>query len=344
MFFRFLWFALFVALLSGCAGGLAPAAAQPTPLSVIAFPGGFNWPIWVAQDKGFFERERLAVTVTPTPNSTFQLKGLIQGDFDIAMTAMDNVIAYREGQGEAGVQGPDLVAVMGADDGFLRLVAAPQIRGYVDLRGKTLSVDALTTGYAFVLLEMLERNGLTLDRDYKTERAGGVFQRYQALLERKHAATMLVAPFDIMAQPQGFHSLGHATEVLGTYQGAVAATRQSWARANADKVRGYIRSFAGALEWLRDPRNKEEALRIFLAHMPPNTTPLAADTAYRVLLSPREGFQRGARIDLRGVETVVKLRAKYGRPGATLREAAHYYDGSFHESAMRDADAQAGRD
>ena len=33
---------------------------------------------------------------------------------------------------------------------------------------------ALTTGYAFVLLEVMERNGMLLDRDYKVVRAGGV--------------------------------------------------------------------------------------------------------------------------------------------------------------------------
>lgn len=334
MFFKFLWIPFLAALLAGCAGGPAPVAAQPAPLSVIVFPGGFNWPIWVAEEQGLFERERLAVKVTPTPNSTFQLKGLIRGDFDIAMTAMDNVIAYREVQGEAGVDGPDLVAVMGSDQGFLRLVAAPEISSYADLRGKTLSVDALTTGYAFVLLEMLERNGLKLDRDYRTERAGGVAQRYQALLERKHAATILVAPFDITAQALGFRRLGNATELVGSYQGAVAATRQSWARANADKVRGYIRAFADSVEWLYDPRNKEEAIRIFLAHMPPNTTPQVAEAAYRTLLSKNDGFQRRAQIDLRGVDTVVKLRAKFGRSRASLREAAHYYDASFYEAAM----------
>ena len=334
MFIRFFLVPLLATLVAGCAGGTRVVAEAPPPLRVIVFPGAFNWPLWVAEDKGFFASERLAVAITPTPNSTFQMKGLIQGEFDIAMTAMDNVIAYREGQGEAGVDGPDLVAVMGSDAGFLRLVASPQSRGYADLRGKTLSVDALTTGYAFVLLELLERHGLVLDRDYKTERAGGVLQRYQALLERKHAATILVAPFDVMAEAQGFRRLANATDELGHYQGVVAAVRQGWARAHPDRVQGYIRAHARAVDWLREPRNKDEAVRIFLAHMPPNTPPQAADSAYRALLSGAESFQRGARIDLAGVETVVRLRAKFGRPGAGLHDAATYYDPSFHEAAF----------
>ncbi|MDM0059366.1 ABC transporter substrate-binding protein [Variovorax fucosicus] len=334
MFMRLLSISSLAALVAGCAGGARVVAETPAPLRIIVFPGAFNWPLWIAQDKGFFANEQLAVAITPTPNSTFQMKGLIQGDFDIAMTAMDNVIAYREGQGEAGVDGPDLVAVMGSDAGFLRLVASPESRGYADLRGKTLSVDALTTGYAFVLLELLERHGLLLERDYQTERAGGVLQRYQALLERKHAATILVAPFDAMAQAQGFHRLANATDELGHYQGVVAAVRQGWARAQPEHVRGYIRAHAQAVDWLREPRNKDEALRIFLAHMPPNTPPQAAETAYRALLSGPESFQRRGQIDLAGVETVVRLRAKFGRLGARLHGAAYYYDPSFHEAAF----------
>src|SRR5207247_9947930 len=129
-------------------------------VNLSAFPGGLNWPVWVAQEKGFFAKNSLEVKVTPTPSSVFQLTNLIEGKVDIEMTAIDNLIAYREGQGEAKVDGPDLIAFMGGDNGFLRLVAVPEVKTLADLRSKTVSVDARTTGYAFVLFEMLERGGL----------------------------------------------------------------------------------------------------------------------------------------------------------------------------------------
>src|SRR5262245_23967790 len=96
---------LALVLLAGCA---AQPPAPPKPVNLIVFPGGFNWPIWVAQEKGFFARHGIEPKITPTPGSAFQLTGLIEGKFDIAMTAIDNLIAYREGQGEAKILGPDL--------------------------------------------------------------------------------------------------------------------------------------------------------------------------------------------------------------------------------------------
>src|SRR5207244_3763794 len=121
----------------------APAPALPVPppaapappriVNVIVFPGGFNWPIWVAQEKALFAKNGLEVKITPTPSSVFQLTNLIDGKFDIAMTAIDNLIAYREGQGEAPRLGPDLFAFMGCDNGFLRLVTVPEVGNYREL-------------------------------------------------------------------------------------------------------------------------------------------------------------------------------------------------------------------
>jgi len=152
-------------LLLACLVGLSvvapPGALGATTLEVIVFPGGFNWPIWAAMEKGFFAREGIEIKLTPTPNSVFQLTNLIGGKFDIGMTAIDNIVAYQEGQGEAPVSGtPDLFAFMGGDNGFLRLSVVPEVKSFADLRGKELSVDAMTTGYAFVLRKMVQLGGL----------------------------------------------------------------------------------------------------------------------------------------------------------------------------------------
>ncbi|HTQ73011.1 MAG TPA: ABC transporter substrate-binding protein [Burkholderiales bacterium] len=334
-------------LLASCAGGPSGPRAPASPKSTVAppaapalqtvnlivFPGGFNWPIWVAQEKGFFARNGIDVKITPTPSSVFQLTNLIDGKFDIAMTAIDNLIAYHEGQGEVPKTDPELFAFMGGDNGFLRLVTVPEVRSYSQLRHKTLSVDARTTGYAFVLFEMLARNKLRLDKDYKVVPAGGVLQRFQALLEKKHAGTLLLSPFEVQAEEKGFHRLGNATDVIGRYQGLVGGARKSWAEKNQNAVVGYIRAFSDAVDWLYDPANRDEAISIFTKNLP-NASPQAALVAYGILLAPADGFQKKAKIDLDGVKTVLALRTKYAKPHKVLKDPALYYDPSFYEAAM----------
>ena len=322
---------LVLLVMGGCA---TQPPAPPKTVNLIVFPGGFNWPIWVAQEKGLFAKNGIDVKITPTPGSAFQLTNLIGGKFDIAMTAVDNLIAYREGQGEEPVLGPDLFAFMGCDNGFLRLEAVPEVKNIQDLKGKTVSVDARTTGYAFVLFEMLERGGLRLDQDYTVVRAGGVLQRFQALLERKHDATLLLSPFELQAEARGFKRLGNATDVLGAYQGLVGGARKSWADANRDAVVGYIRAFSEAVDWLYDPRNTDEAVAILRKNLPSMPEAVAKAT-YGVLLSPSDGFQKKAKIDMEGVRNVLKLRSKYAEPRKSLTDPSKYYDDSFYREAMR---------
>ncbi|HVR92291.1 MAG TPA: ABC transporter substrate-binding protein, partial [Casimicrobiaceae bacterium] len=181
-----------------------PAQAQTAAvLRVITFNGGWNLPLWAAQRQGFFEANGVAVQLSYTPSSEALVTGLFDGRYDIALATIDNFIAYQEGQGEVKISGePDLFSFMGGDGGFLSVVASPGVKSFADLKGKTLSVDAMTNGLAFVLRELLERNGV-VESDVTFVRAGGTPNRYRDLIAGKHAATLLRTPFELLARNRG---------------------------------------------------------------------------------------------------------------------------------------------
>ena len=311
-----------------------PAFAQiPSEVTVNVFPGGFNWAIYVAQERGLFENNGIRVKVQATPGSVAQMTGLSEGKFDIAMTAVDNIVAYVEGQGEAPIgPQPEFFAFMGSDTGFLSLVTAPDVKAIADLKGRTLSVDALTTGYAFVLLDILLRNGLH-DGDYSVDKVGGMVQRWTALRERKQDGTMLSTPYNILAKAEGFTQLAQATKVIGHYQGNVAAARRSWAAANKDKVIAYIRGYVAAIDWLYDRSNRDEAVRLLRKNLPQMSQDLA-ERSYDELLDPEDGFFRQGRMDIEGLKTVLDLRGRYGKPAKLLGDPMKYYDPAFHAAAI----------
>jgi ABC-type nitrate/sulfonate/bicarbonate transport system substrate-binding protein len=311
----------------------APASQSLRPVSVIVFPGGFNWPIWIAQDKGYFAKGGIEVALTPTPNSVFQLTNLIDGNFDIAMTAIDNVIAYMEGQGEAKTETkPDLIVFMGGDNGFLSLVGVPDVKTVADLKGRTVSVDALTTGYAFVLLDLLKRAGLT-QADYKIEKAGGVLARWDALKEKKHDATMLITPFDIFARMAGLNVLQYAIDTYGHYQGLIGAARRKWAASNPQLVEAYIRGYIAGVDFLREPQNKDAAIAVLRKQLPQMPEQVAMQS-YVAMTGPA-GFTPKATIDLEGVRRVLALRSKYGEPKKSMTDPAKYYVPDYYRAATR---------
>jgi ABC-type nitrate/sulfonate/bicarbonate transport systems, periplasmic components len=303
-------------------------AQTPQSVSVIVFPGGFNWPIWIAQEKGYFAKGGIEVKLTPTPSSVYQLTNLIDGKFDIGITAVDNVIAYMEGQGEAKTeQKPDLVVFMGGDNGFLSLVTVPDVKSYADLKGKTVSVDAATTGYAFVLFDLLKRNGLNKG-DYNVEKAGGVLQRWEAIKEKKHAGTMLLTPFDILAKANGLNVLQYAIDVY-----LIGAARREWAAQNPKLVQAYIRGTSDGVDFLKDPNNKTEAIATLRKNLPQMSEQLAEQTY--AAMAGAKGFTSKAKFNVEGVRRVLALRSEYGEPKKQLTDPMKYYDGKYYDAAMK---------
>ena len=326
--------ALSLALVLLAVAVIPPAVAQtPKRIEAIVFAGGFNWPIWAAQKEGYFARNGVEVHLTPTPGSEFQLKSLIEGKFDLGMTAIDNVIAYQEGQGEAKVDvKPDLFAFMGGDNGFLRLVTVPEVKSYAQLKGKELTVDARTTRYAFVLEKMLQKGGLK-DSDYELVKAGGVLARFEDLMQQKHAGTLLLSPFEVPAEAKGFTLLGSAIDVLGHYQGLVGATRRQWAKQHQAELVGFIRGYVAGLHWLYERKNKAAAIELFQANLP-KISPEVAAKSYDILLASKGGFARKAEIDVKGVRQVLALRSEYGEPKKQLSDPGKYIDLAYYKKAM----------
>jgi ABC-type nitrate/sulfonate/bicarbonate transport system substrate-binding protein len=313
------------------AGAQAPAT-PPTPLRVIAFDGGWNLPVWAAQRQGFFEAQGVSVQLSYTPTSVYLITKLLDGTFDLALAGMDNIVAYQEGQGEAKIpDNPDLFAFLGNDGGFASVVGAPAVKTFADLKGRTVSVDAMTTGYAFVVRELLARNGVT-ETDVSYVRAGGTANRYRDLLAGKHDATLLRTPFELLVRERGYNVLAYA-ESLGAYEGTVGAARRSWAASHEKELLGFMRAYRAGVDWLYDRSNRDIVEALLIANIR-DMTPALAKRSYDLLLADKGGVTRDVALDMDGIRTVLELRSKYGAPKKTLTDPMKYVDLSYYEKAF----------
>jgi ABC-type nitrate/sulfonate/bicarbonate transport system substrate-binding protein len=327
---RLLLSALILLVLPHAAAAQAPALKT---VNAITFGGGYNIPAWIAQRQGFFAKHGIAVNLTYTPNSVYLMTSLIEGKFDMALTSIDNLIAYQEGQGEAPVKAPvDLVAFMGMDNAFLYLITAPQIKTFADLRGKELSVDAMSTGFAFVLREMVNRSDIK-ESEITYVRAGGSPTRFRNLLEGRHAGTLLPTPFELQAQEKGYNKLAAGMDLFGHYMGRSAFARRAWVKENEATVVNFMLAYRDAMEYLFDPRNREICEALLIAN-DPGMTPALAKKTYDVFVDPKMGLFRNLALDMEGVKTVLELRSKYGAPQKTLTDPMKYVDLSLHQKAF----------
>ena len=296
-------------------------------LNLVAFAGASNLVLWAGQQHGVFARHGIELTLALTPNSRAMATDLYSGRFDVALTAVDNIVAYDEGQGEAALPGPaDFVAFFGVDDGMLNVMAAPDVPDLAALRGRTVSVDAMTTGFAFALREILGEAGVADAVEWVA--VGGGAQRLAALLEGAQAATLLNTPLDLAAEAKGFRRLARAQDVVGPYQGIVAASRRGVLVEKRATLIAFTRAFHETLGLLDADRAGAAAILAERAAMPP---PVAA-RAVAALLDPIRGITRDLSINEDGLRTVLRLRGKF--TGKALADPAPYLDHSIRAAAL----------
>jgi ABC-type nitrate/sulfonate/bicarbonate transport system substrate-binding protein len=237
-----------------------------------------------------------------------------------------------EGQGTAKVdREPDLITIMGLSSTELNIVAQPEYKSIADLKGKEIALDSPTTGFAFVLRNVLEKHGFGVN-DTKWVPFGGTRERLNALREKKAAAAMISEPFTTQARAEGFSMLGEIVSVIGPYQANVQIANRPWAKANEDTVVRYIRAMLAAIDWIYDPSNKAEAVKILAvnAKIPEAAAAPSVDGVTR----GQAAINRKGAIDVEGVRNVIALREKYGLPQKKMGAPEKYYDAHWYNKAL----------
>jgi NitT/TauT family transport system substrate-binding protein len=136
------------------AGIVNTAAAEPLRLRYVVWVG--YGPLFVAQQKGFFDREGIEVELIQIEDHTAALAALYAGQVDALATATQDVVAFSEPDEEP------LACVLALTDskGGDGILATNDIRSIADLKGK-----AVAFGYRgiseFYLNVLLKEAGLS---------------------------------------------------------------------------------------------------------------------------------------------------------------------------------------
>jgi len=299
--------------------------------------GSFNKDaaIIAAEAKGFLKTENIRVQINTVTDSPTLLRNLISGKYDLIINNADNVIAWAEGQGED-PQKNDFVIFLGGSRGVnQKLIVAPGINDYGDLKGKIFAVDAPTTGYAIVGVYILKQHGLELNKDYTFKAFGNTTARADAM-SRAEASGAMMSLADEEIQKRGFKVLAKSEDYVQHYARGLGATRREWANKNADLLVRFTRAMIRSTDWVTDPKNKEEVIAVL---MPENRNNQArAEAVYRDSVSPRFGFTPRSQIDIEGIRSVIELREVAGLMKPPVPKPEKYVDERFYKKALATLD------
>ena len=275
-----------------------------------------------ARARGLFAAEGLDVAITTTPNSTDQMRGISNGTYEIASTGFDNVLAW------SGREGAEIVAVAQISDRtVLPVFVRPEIKSWSDLKGKKLAADAVDTAFALVLRRILLANGLDLNRgDYELVAVGATGQRLESMVKGETFAGILNPPFDAKALAAGMRRIGDSREVLPDYPNTIFAVNRVVGAKESRCSRGLLlRAWLGGMRWVKDPANHEEAVKLVGSEL--KLSPKAAAESV-------EELSTTGKLNLAGLETVLKLRTEFGFKLNKGDKLATYYDADYVSAAV----------
>jgi ABC-type nitrate/sulfonate/bicarbonate transport system substrate-binding protein len=317
--------------------GVLAAALALQPVNLMAEDiiklGLFNRDaaIIAAEGRSFLKQENIRVEINTVTDSPTLLRNLISGKYDLILNNADNVIAWAEGQGED-PQKNDFVMFLGGSQGVdQKLVVAPGINDYQDLKGKVLAADAVTTGYAVVAMAILKKHGLEWKRDYAVKSFGNTVARADAMSHGEASGAMMSMAEDEI-QKRGFKVLAQAQDYVKHYARGLGATRRVWANANEDLVVRFTRAMIRASDWLQDSKNRDDAVQLLLSE---NKNKKARALAmYEQTISPTMGLTPRSRIDIEGIRTVLELREVAGLMKPPVPKPEKYIDEKFYNKAL----------
>src|SRR5262249_29081229 len=156
----------------------APAAstpAQPPTLkAALVSKTALQWPLLIADSKGFFTQENVAPDIVFISTAANLIQQLGTGSLDMGQVDAAAVIrAVEKGA-------PLKFAAGGINAALYRLMAQPDVRSAADLRGKTLTVDSPTGQPKYMTQLLLRSQGLN-DNEYSFVFSGSTTDRYSQL-------------------------------------------------------------------------------------------------------------------------------------------------------------------
>ena len=150
--------------------------------------------------------------------------------------------------------------------------------------------------------------------------------------DKANAAAIMNPPFSVQAVQMGMKSLGRTVDLLGPYQSAGVFVMRQWGREHGPLLEKYLASYVESLRSVFDPANRADCVRLLMAQLKLSRD--EAEATYKLLLDPKIGYVRDAKLDPEGFKATLALRAEIENKGGAVPPPEKYLDLSYYQRAM----------
>jgi len=193
-------FGITIAVLLVCELSLGDVYAQTRQLKICVPDYSVGvMPLFAAKQNGYYAQEQLEVEVIAGRGNLCTM-GLIAGSFQFT---------YSPSTFDAVVAGDIKGKVIYVAEKFLlhRLIVAPQIKRFEDLKGRKIAISAFGTLTDLLTREILMDHGLKPMQDVMLLQTGGTQIRFAALMSKNVQAALLPSQQALAAIQEGYRNL-----------------------------------------------------------------------------------------------------------------------------------------
>lgn len=238
--------------------GQMPAFAAETILMGTTGRGSAQqWPIFIAQKKGYFAEGSLTVDLVSAQSSSAIVQQLTAGSVNLASGGLaDPLRAIDKGA-------PITLLRVETQIPPYSVYGKPGLKSLKDLKGKIISIGGVKDITRIYLERMMVPNGLK-PTDYDLVFAGTAAARFAALASGAVDATILVPPFSFKAEGAGFSSLGALSDYVTDMPFTGYSANTAWAKSHKPALVAFLKGVAKGVDYFNDPANRTEAIDILV--------------------------------------------------------------------------------
>ena len=228
---------------------MSPPAAAQTKVNVGYVQTADSMPMRIAKERGFFEKRKLDVTLTPIALASNLPSAIIANSVQIGMGTVPMLLQTNEaGLGLIAVGGMSRVT---KQSNIISLVARSDVKinSPADLRGKKIGVPGFNSMMHVMLQKWLLDKGV---QPVQVSMVEAIFPQMHDLLKGGTLdAVVVLEPFRtrIIGGNVGYKVSDYITDVQDNIMAAMWMTKSDWAAANGPALRAFREGYLEGIDW-----------------------------------------------------------------------------------------------
>jgi ABC-type nitrate/sulfonate/bicarbonate transport system substrate-binding protein len=296
--------ALVAAALSLLMATAPMARAEKIEAGAVGGPTATMWLFYVGFDQGFFKKHDVDLDIIFAPTAPGILQQLTAGSLDIVATTGTAEPIHAVDKGAKNIA---IARIIGLNSPYA-LEAKPTINSIKDLKGKTIVLGGLVDITAIYWNRMATANGLKKG-DVDITVIGATAGRFAALKSGTIDATMVLPPFNFLAEAAGFKNIGLVIDYVKDYPFTGLEVSKPWASAHMDLAKRVLAALDDSATWFYEPENRDALIQMGMKNFKIDEKEAAQSLDF---LRKIQYFAPTSKVSQKGLDSLIQVMRESG--------------------------------